>query len=73
MSKVTEKYQITIPKAVREALNIIPGGEVDITPKGNEFILKVNPIEDLKRVWQGRFKNREKADEYIDKIRGKLE
>ena len=47
IAKVTDKFQITIPKPVREALNIFPGGEVDIVPKGKEFVLKVNPIENL--------------------------
>ena len=73
MSKVTDKFQITIPKPVREALNIIPGGEVTIIPKGNDFILKVKPIEDLKRVWRGRFKNEQSTDEYMGEIRGVLE
>ena len=73
MSKVTDKYQITIPKQVRIALNIIPGGEVDIVPQGDEFILKVDPIEDLKRAWQGKLKNKQSTDEYIKEVRGEWE
>ena len=34
MSKVTVKYQITIPVEVRKELGIVPGGEVDITKEG---------------------------------------
>lgn len=30
MSKVTAKYQITIPVGVRKKLGIVPGSEVDI-------------------------------------------
>ena len=73
MSKVTEKFQITIPKPVREALHIIPGGEVDIIPLGNEFVLKVDPIENLKQVWKGRLKDKQSTDEYIEEIRGESE
>jgi AbrB family looped-hinge helix DNA binding protein len=73
MSKVTRKYQITIPINVRKTLGIIPGSEVDIVPKGNDFVLKANPVEDLKRVWKGRFKNKKSSDEYMVEIRGEIE
>ncbi len=73
MSKVTRKYQITIPPAVRKALHIVPGGEVDIVAEGKDFVLKVKPIEDLKRVWRGRFKNGKSSDKYIADIRGEVE
>lgn len=73
MSKVTRKYQITIPKNVRKTLGIIPGSEVDIVSKGDDFVLKTNPIEDLKRVWKGRYKNKKSSDEYMVEIRGEIE
>ncbi len=73
MSKVTRKYQITIPINVRKTLGIIPGSEVDIVSKGGDFVLKANPIEDLKHVWKGRFKNKKSSDEYMVKIRGEIE
>ncbi len=73
MSKVTRKYQITIPINVRKTLGIIPGSEVDIVSKGSDFVLKANPVEDLKRVWKGRFKNKKSSDEYMVKIRGEIE
>ena len=73
MSKVTRKYQITIPINVRKTLGIIPGSEVDIVSKGSDFVLKANPVEDLKRVWKGRFKNKKSSDEYIVEIRGEIE
>jgi AbrB family looped-hinge helix DNA binding protein len=72
MSKVTRKYQITIPINVRKTLGIIPGSEVDIVSKGGDFVLKANPIEDLKRVWKGRFKNKKSSDEYMVEIRGEI-
>lgn len=73
MSKVTSKYQITIPVVVRKSLGIVPGGEVDIIKKGNEFVLKVNPIESLKQSWRGKFKDQHTSDEYMAGIRGDTE
>ncbi len=71
MSKVTAKYQITIPPEVRKDLGIIPGTEVGITRKGDRYILIVKPINELKRKWRGRFKDDMTTDEYMDEIRGK--
>ncbi|MGR3319336.1 MAG: AbrB/MazE/SpoVT family DNA-binding domain-containing protein [Candidatus Anammoxibacter sp.] len=73
MSKVTAKYQITIPMLVRKALGIIPGSEVDVVTKGNDFVLKVNHVEDLKRVWRGKFKGKKSSDEYMEDVRGNAE
>lgn len=72
MSKVTRKYQITIPINVRKSLGIIPGSEVDIVPKGGNFVLKTNYIEDLKRVWKGKSKNGRSSDDYMTEIRGEI-
>ncbi|GAB4360144.1 MAG: AbrB/MazE/SpoVT family DNA-binding domain-containing protein [Oricola sp.] len=33
--RVTEKGQVTIPKAIREKLGIVPGSEVDFVEEGN--------------------------------------
>lgn len=73
MSKVTQKYQITIPVTVRKSLGIIPGGEIDIVQKGSEFVLRVNPIDGLKKIWRGKFKDKKSSDTYIAEIRGDLE
>jgi AbrB family looped-hinge helix DNA binding protein len=72
MSKVTQKYQITIPDTVRHSLGIVPGGEVDIVKKGNEFVLRVNPVDGLKRAWKGKFKDKKSSDEYMAEIRGDI-
>ncbi len=71
MSKVTAKYQITIPVKVRKELGIVPGSEVDITIEGDKYILIVNPINEIKKKWQGRFKNGKTTNDYMDEIRGK--
>jgi AbrB family looped-hinge helix DNA binding protein len=72
MSKVTAKYQVTIPVDVRKEMGIIPGAEVTITKKGEKYVLIVNPIEAVKSKWRGKFKGGPATMEYIDDIRGKV-
>ena len=71
MSKVTAKYQITIPVKVRKELGIVPGSEVDINKEGDKYVLIVNPINELRKKWQGKFKNSTTTNDYMDKIRGR--
>ncbi|MCR4288637.1 MAG: AbrB/MazE/SpoVT family DNA-binding domain-containing protein [Candidatus Scalindua sp.] len=72
MSKVTSKYQITIPVSVRKTLGIIPGSDIDIVSKGDDFVLKLNPIEDLKRAWRGKHKGKKSSNQYMTIIRGEV-
>lgn len=72
MSRVTAKYQITIPVEVRKELGIVPGSEVDIMKKKDKYVLIVNPVVELKKRWRGRFKDKKTTDEYMDEIRGKV-
>ena len=55
MSRVTAKYQLTIPREVRRELKITPGTEVDIARKGDKYVLVLEPINELKKRWRGRF------------------
>ena len=71
VSKVTAKYQITIPVEVRKELGITPGNEVDITREKDKYILIVNPINELKKRWRGKLKSGITTDKYMDEIRGK--
>ena len=73
MSKVTAKYQVTIPAKIRKELGIVPGTEVDIAKEGQKYVLVVQPIEAVKRKWRGRFKGRPTTMEYMDEIRGKVD
>ena len=73
MTKVTAKYQITIPPAVRNELGIVPGSRVEITKKGKDFVIVVNFLDQLKKNWRGKFKGVETTDEYMNGIRGKVE
>ena len=72
MSKVTAKYQVTIPVGVRKELGILPGTEVDIAKEGEKYVLVVDPIETIKRKWRGRFKDGRTTMEYMDEVRGRL-
>ena len=72
MSKVTAKYQVTIPVKVRKEMGIVPGTEVDIKKIGQKYVLVVNPIETIKKKWRGRFKGGPKTMEYLDDIRGEV-
>ncbi len=72
MSRVTAKFQITIPVEVRKELGIVPGSEVDITKKKDKYVLIVNPIIELKKRWRGKFRDEKTTDEYMNEIRGKV-
>ena len=70
MSKVTAKYQITLPPNVRKELGIVPGTEIDIVKHGKKYILIVDPIEGIKKKWRGKFKSDSNTLEYLEEIRG---
>ena len=72
MSKVTAKYQITIPVKIRKELGIVPGCEVDIAKDGDKYIMIVNPIDKIRDKWRGRFKNRIITNDYMNKVRGRV-
>ena len=72
MSKVTAKYQVTIPPNVRGELGIVPGSEVDIRKEGDRYVLLVDPVAELKKKWRGKFKSKQSSDEYMNQIRGKI-
>lgn len=72
MSKVTAKYQITIPPEVRQELGILPGTEVDIRKQAEHYILVVDSVVELQKKWRGKFKDKLTTDEYINEIRGEV-
>ena len=72
MSKVTAKFQITIPLKVRTELGIIPGTEVDIIKEQDKYVLIVEPLEEIRKKWQGRFKDETTTMDYLDQVRGKV-
>jgi AbrB family looped-hinge helix DNA binding protein len=72
MSKVTDKYQITLPKGVRRELGIVPGADVDIVKDGKRFLLVVNPADGIKKKWRGRFRGGSTTADYLDQVRGPI-
>ena len=72
MSKVTAKYQITIPVKVRKELGIVPGTEIDIAKEGKKYVIVVDPVETVMKKWRGRFKGGYTTMEYMEEVRGKI-
>jgi len=72
VSKVTAKFQVTIPVKIRKEMGIVPGSEIDIKKDGQKYVLVVNPIETIKKKWRGRFKGGPTTMEYMDETRGKV-
>ena len=72
MSKVTAKYQITLPVKVRKELDIVPGAEVDIVKKGEKYVLVVDPIAEIREKWRGKFKGESTTVDYLEKVRGPI-
>jgi len=72
LSKVTAKYQVTIPVNVRKELGILPGTQVDIAKEGQKYVLVVDPIETIRKKWRGRFRGGPATMEYMDEVRGKV-
>jgi len=72
LSKVTAKYQVTIPAKIRKELGIVPGTEIDIAKEGQKYVLVVDPIAAVKKKWRGRFKGGPTTMEYMDEVRGEV-
>ena len=70
MAKVTAKYQITLPKNVRQELGIVPGAEVDILKEGEQYVLVVDPIARIRKKWCGRIKTNKSTMVDMEQIRG---
>ena len=52
--KVSPKYQVVIPKEVREAMDIKPGQEVAILRYGGRIeIIPMSPVKEMRGVLQG--------------------
>ena len=70
---VAERGQITLPKAVRDALGLTKGTTLSVELDGGRIILKRDVTEALKRV-RGKFKLAEgftSTDEAMRAIRGR--
>lgn len=68
---VSEKGQITIPKALRETLGIRPGTVLEVTTARGELIAQKRDPEDPLLKWRGRGRlpRGETVDTYLARIR----
>lgn len=73
MPTVTSKGQITIPKAVREALGLTAGSEVEFLIEPGRVVLRRRISEEALDRWEGFLRGKLLAasvDEMIDLMRG---
>lgn len=50
LAKVTTKGQVTIPKAIREILNLKDGSKIIFLQKGNDIIIKNSAMLALEKI-----------------------
>lgn len=70
---VSEKGQITIPKAIRESLGIRPGTVLEVAAVRGELIAQKREAEDPLLKWRGRGRlpGGATVDAYLARIRGR--
>jgi antitoxin PrlF len=71
-SIVSEKGQVTIPKALRDRLGLGTGTVIDFEAREGKLIGKKSLPEDVFEKWQGRGRlpGGETVDAYLDSVRG---
>lgn len=69
-AKVAERGQVTIPKALRERLGIVPGTVLDFFEEQGRLIAKKAEAVDSVDLLFGRFGRGRNTDEIIKEIRG---
>ncbi len=70
-TSVTKKFQMTLPKEVRNALNVAPGQKRITVIDAKRGIIRIDPVPDIMSI-SGMFKapkgkNALKAREYMEK------
>jgi AbrB family looped-hinge helix DNA binding protein len=61
--KVSPKYQVVIPEAVRQSLNIRPGMEVSVIAKGNiAYIVPVQSLDEIQKSLNAGLSDTEKRE-----------
>ena len=70
---VSEKGQITIPKAIRQLLGIRPGTVLEVAAVRGELIAQKREVEDPLLKWRGRGRlpGGVTVDAYLARIRGR--
>jgi len=69
---VSEKGQVTIPKAIRDRLGFTPGTVVDFEAVEGKLVGRKSMPEDVIEKWQGRGRipGGVSVDEFLDRSRG---
>lgn len=53
--KVSPKFQVVIPKEIRETINVISGMRLEIVPYGNRIeLIPIRPIKTLRGILKDR-------------------
>ncbi len=47
LARITRQGQITVPKAVRDALGVRPGDDIEFVPRGTELLVEPRPRRSL--------------------------
>ncbi len=68
---VSEKGQVTIPKALRTKLGIRPGAVLDFEADRGRLIARKAPQQDVLDDVYGTLKMDESVDDFIERIRGR--
>jgi antitoxin PrlF len=69
-AKVAERGQVTIPKAIRERLGIVPGTVLDFVAESGKLVaVKAEPADKLDALY-GRFGRGRSADAVVAELRG---
>ncbi|MDP2936078.1 MAG: AbrB/MazE/SpoVT family DNA-binding domain-containing protein [Dehalococcoidia bacterium] len=73
MATLTSKGQVTLPKAIRDALGLGPGSQVEFELEEGKIVLRKRvPVETLQR-WEGYLRSQLPAgsvDEMMELLRG---
>lgn len=73
-SKVTSKFQITIPKPLREAYSVRGGSKVSFIPKEDGFEVKApKRVKDIAAKLYGIARFKEDAVKAVHKVRSEIE
>ena len=68
-AKVAERGQVTIPKAIRDRLGIVPGTVLDFVDENGRLIaVKAEAVDKLEALY-GRFGKGRSADAVVDELR----
>ena len=70
-SLVSEKGQVTIPKALRDRLGLRPGTALDFQAEGGRLVATKSISEDVFRKWRGkgRLPEGQSVDAYLKRVR----